>query len=211
MVGGRVKPPAQPFDALTHAAGGVLGVAGVLWLLTRADRPVELVAAGLYLFGMAAMFGASALYHWVGGREGSWWQRADHLAIYAMIAGTYTPVCLLALRPETGRPLLGLQWGLVAAGVAINLVLRGGPHWVRIVIYVLQGWACAPVIDELRSSLTPAAFTTLVAGGLAYTGGILFFATDRRVWPGRKCGHEIWHLFVLAGAGLHFFTVASLF
>ena len=207
----RLRAPAQPFDALTHAFGGLLGVAGAGWLLARADRPAEGVAAAIYLAGLAAMFGSSALYHWVGGREGSWWQRADHLAIYAMIAGTYTPVCLLALRPETGRPLLALQWGLVATGVAINLALRGGPHWVRLVIYVLQGWACAPVIGELRAALTPSAFAALVAGGLAYTGGIVFFATDRRVWPGRRWGHEIWHLFVLAGAGLHFFTVASLF
>lgn len=200
--------PREPFDAWSHAAGLFGALVGGAWLLSIASTPLALLAVGVYALAATLLFAASTFYHWTR-REGDWPQRLDHLAIYAMIAGTYTPVCLLALPEELGRRLLVVEWGLAGLGLAINLLLRGGPHWVRLVIYLAMGWACATDLSTLRAGMGEGAFRLLVLGGALYTGGVVFYATDRTAWPGRRYGHEIWHVLVLLAAAAHFGAVAT--
>ncbi len=182
----------------------------VLLLLAR-GHPLKTVAFGIYSVSMVLLYTASALYHSlrVGPRAEDVLMRLDHSAIYLLIAGTYTPICLLALRGAWGWSLFALEWGLALVGIGATLLWRAAPAWVRVALYLVMGWLVAVALGPLRHALPSAAFAGVVAGGVAYSLGVVVYATDRpHLWPGRFSAHDLWHLFVLTGSACHYVTVA---
>lgn len=197
----------EPFNGLSHMVGAVLSIAALITLLVLAHgRVLQSFAFGIYGISLIILYTISALYHslHITEEQESWWQRCDHIAIYLLIAGTYTPVCLLALPDPLRRNLLLAAYGIAAVGIALSLLWKGIPHWIRVVLYVVMGWLAVLALPHLRTTF-PAAVNWMIAGGLVYTGGVVFYATERpRLWPGKIEGHEIWHLFVMGGSACHF-------
>ena len=134
-------------------------------------------------------------------------RKIDHTMIYILIAGSYTPVCLLVLDHEKGYPLLALVWGLAAAGMVVALLWINCPKWVSSIIYIAMGWVCILVFGELFSALSGKAFLWLLAGGVIYTVGGVIYALKLPIFNSRHANfgsHEIFHLFVMGGSICHF-------
>ena len=200
------SPTPEKFNALSHLAGAVLAIAGtavliVLAALTGDARKV----VGVTIFGSTLMilYSISTLYHSLGGRAKAVLQKLDHFSIYLLIAGTYTPFCLVTLRGAWGWSLLGVEWGLAVLGLLQELRPANEARIRSVVIYVLMGWAAVVAIHPLIDALGMAGFAWLAGGGLFYTLGIVFYAIDTRM----AHAHGIWHLFVVAGSATHFFAV----
>jgi hemolysin III len=202
----------EPFCALSHAVGLLLSIGGLvaLLLLVR-GRFWHTIAFTIYGLGLIGLYAASTLYHSlpVSPLVVSWPQRLDFTAIYTMIAGSYTPVCLITLRGKWGRILFGLVWTLAACGIACSLIWYDVPAWTRLVLYVAMGWLVLVALSPLRAALPPEAMGWLVAGGIIYSIGTVIFALDwPYLWPGYFTAHDLWHLFVLAGSACHFVFMA---
>jgi hemolysin III len=194
-------------NALSHGAGFLGALAGIPILVVSAARrggAADVVGAAVFGATVALLYLASASYHLVpqGSKAKGWLRRVDHSAIYLLIAGTYTPFTLGVLGGAWGWSLFGVVWGLAAAGVALKLTT--GVRWpvVSTLVYVAMGWLIVIAIGPLLERVPGPGIALLVAGGLAYTGGVAFYAAPRL-----RFGHLIWHLFVLAGTTLHFFAV----
>lgn len=205
----------EPVNALTHALGVVLGVAGLVMLLVLADGdPLRTAAAVVYGVSLIVLYLASTLLHAL--RVGSRALRAlrifDHAAIFVLIAGSYTPLTLVTLQEHNrtlGWSLFGVVWGLAFLGVLFKLVWIGAPRWISTGLYLLLGWLAVLAIGPLIAALPATALAWLVAGGLAYSVGAIVYASKRPDPYPRIFGyHEIWHLFVLAGSACHFVLIA---
>jgi hemolysin III len=198
----------DPFSAMSHMVGALLSLAGLAVLLMAAHgRPWHTVAFAVYGLSLVALYTSSAIYHAVHADERAVrrLQKLDFINIFLLIAGSYTPICLVALRGAWGWTLLGIEWGLAVVGITLVASLRKHPDWVRVALYIVMGWLAILAISPLRAALPPAAIRWLLAGGLAYSGGVVFYATERpRIWPGKFEGHDIWHLFVMGGSFCHF-------
>jgi hemolysin III len=196
-------------------AGAVLALAGTVFLIVKAHRnPWELVSFGIYGATLVVLFTSSALYHSV--RAGRRVEQAlyglDRAAIYALIAGTYTPICLIALPAGWGWSLFGIVWGLAIAGIVADAISRRrAPDWLQGLFYLVVGWVAVVAIRPLLTSLPAAALGWLIAGAVIYSIGAVICVTDRpKLRPGVFSAHEIWHLFVIAGSVCHFCLMACL-
>jgi hemolysin III len=194
-------------NSVTHGVGFALSVAGLvtLTILTaRSGDAWRIVACAIYASTLVLLYGASTLYHALSRtRARRVFQVLDHSAIFLLIAGTYTPFALVNLRGPWGWTLLAVVWGLAVLGVVAKSVF--GPRWpvVSTTIYVVMGWTVVIAIKPLVAHVAPAGIAWLVAGGVAYTGGVAFYAWDRL-----RYSHAVWHLFVLAGSVCHFVAIA---
>ena len=200
----------RPWSAITHGAGALLAVVGTAALLLRAvllGHPAELLPFLIYGLSMVGLYTASTLYHClnvsVPGRIAL--RKYDHCSIYLLIAGSYTPICLTALRHSGGPILLSCIWTLAAAGLVLTIAKLGIPRWLTSTIYLIMGWLAIFAIVPLYRALPTTGFALLLAGGLSYTAGGILYAVK---WPGRNnphfgC-HEIFHLFILLGSIFHF-------
>ncbi len=196
----------ERFNSISHLVGATLAVAGSALLIVLAARlgdPWKIISFSIYSGMLVALYVFSTLYHSVRGRAKAVLRKFDHCTIYLLIAGSYTPFALVSLRGEWGWPLLGVVWGLALLGIIQELWLAKGARVLSLVIYLLMGWLALVAIVPLWQALTPAGFGWLTAGGVCYTAGIYFYATDHRI----RHGHGLWHLCVLAGSICHFFTV----
>jgi hemolysin III len=196
----------EKFNALTHLGGAVLALAGSAVLIVLASRdgdPWKVVGVSIYGATLVSLYLVSTLYHSLRGRPKAVLRKLDHLGIYLLIAGSYTPFTLVSLRGAWGWSLLGVVWGLALLGILQEIWLAKGARVLSLVIYVLMGWLALVAAAPLWDALTPAGFAWLAAGGACYTLGIVFYATDHKV----RHGHGVWHLFVLGGSSCHFFTV----
>jgi hemolysin III len=156
----------------------------------------------IYGVTLVLLYSASTIYHSVRGRLKKPLQKLDHLSIYLLIAGSYTPFCLVTLRGPWGWSLFGTVWGLAVIGMLQEIKPRSEARVLSLVIYALMGWIVLVAIKPLLASLGFAGFVWLASGGVLYTVGIYFFANDDRFhW------HGIWHLFVMAGSLLHFVAI----
>ena len=204
----------EPFCGLSHFVGALLGIAALVALLWLADgRVLNLTASAIYGATLVLLYTASALYHsWRSTpRVEALLQRLDHSAIFLLIAGSYTPICLLALRGERGWILLGAVWSLAIIGVAGSLLWKTMPDWLRVTLYVVMGYLCVGAMAPLRESLSPAGLAWLLAGGAVYSVGTVIFALDKpHLWPGKFSAHDLWHIFVIGGSVCHFVTIAGL-
>ncbi|MEW6523885.1 MAG: hemolysin III family protein [Bacillota bacterium] len=207
---GRLK---DPVSGLTHALGAVLSVAGLMVLVyaacTRASgRHVAVFA--VFGAGLVLAYTASTLYHLLPlGPSGSrLLRRIDHIMIFVLIAGTYTPVCVLALGGPWGWSLLACVWGLVVVGAVLKLVWLQAPRWLSVSLYLFMGWLVVVAIWPLYHALPPGALGWLAAGGLLYSAGALIYAIKRpNFLPGLVGFHELFHLLVMGGSLSHFWLM----
>lgn len=200
-------PREELANALTHGAGFVASLIGLpILVLAAADRGEREALIGASVFGAAlvALYAASTLYHAVS--RPALKQRLrllDHSAIYLLIAGTYTPFTLGVLRGRWGWTLFGIVWTMAALGILFK-VLFGSGAWSKLStgMYVAMGWMAIIVIKPLIAAMDATGLVLLVAGGLLYTGGVVFYVDRTRSWT-----HPVWHLFVLGGSICHYFAV----
>lgn len=195
-------PAEERLNVWTHALGVLLAVGGGIDLLLKSRNGIMASASLLYAASILVLFGASALYHAAKDPE----RRAklrllDHSAIYLLIAGTYTPLMLGALAELQGYLVLGAVWGLGIIGVTLELLKKKPFKGFSIILYVLMGWACAVIMPALIDAMGAVPFRFLLWGGIAYTAGVPFYIMRKNF-----C-HALWHVFVLAGAGLQFRAV----
>lgn len=198
--------PGERFNGISHLIGAALALAGLALLVVNAVRQADawkIVSFSLYGATLFALYGFSTLYHSLRGRAKAIFRRLDHLAIYLLIAGTYTPFALVTLRGGWGWSLFGVIWGLAIVGMMLEYLPRQGPRILPVAIYLLMGWLELIALRPLMQALAPAGLVWLVAGGLFYTVGVLFYALDARL----RHAHGVWHLFVLAGSISHYFAV----
>lgn len=201
----------EPFNALSHLIGAVLMLTGLAFLIWRSHgNPEASISFAIYGILTTMLFAASAAYHW-SHREGLFLRRFDHAAIYFMIAGTYTPICILGLDRSFGWVVLALEWSMAAIGVTATFTMTKPPTWLRLTLYLGMGWMMLPLLGALSQRVSSGGLVWTFAGGLAYTIGTVVYASKRPdPWPGRFGFHEIWHLFVLAGCACHFVLMLNL-
>ncbi|MFR4350142.1 MAG: PAQR family membrane homeostasis protein TrhA [Roseburia sp.] len=202
----------EPGSAITHFVGMLMAVLAAMPLLAKAGLSGSLItvtAMMIFMGSMVMLYGASTLYHAVAvsGRILRVFQKLDHMMIFVLIAGSYTPVCLIVLGGELGYRLLAAVWGIAAAGILVKAFWISCPKWFSSVIYIAMGWVCLFVFGELLRTLSAEAFLWLLAGGLIYTvGGVIYALKLPPVHLGKFCfgNHEVFHLFVMAGSICHF-------
>ncbi|WP_409299348.1 PAQR family membrane homeostasis protein TrhA [Pseudomonas sp. KCJK8993] len=196
----------ERLNAWTHLLGAVAAFIGGIWLVVLASldgSPWKIVGVAIYAFTLLVLYSVSTVYHSVRGRAKNIMQKVDHFSIYLLIAGSYTPFCLVTLRGPWGWTLFGIVWGLALIGILQEIKPRSEARVLSIVIYAVMGWIVLVAVKPLLAALGPAGFTWLAAGGGVYTVGIIFFALDNRL----RHAHGIWHLFVIAGSLLHFVAI----
>ncbi len=196
----------ERLNALTHGLGLALSIAALALLVVFASLhgdALKIIAAAIYGATLVLLYGSSTLYHAVTHiSRKRLFQKFDHSAIYLLIAGSYTPVMLLSVGGSAGWTIFGIEWGVVALGIALKFLFPGRFEIFSLIAYVAMGWLIVTVFDAFRSHIDPAGFWLIVAGGMAYTGGVIFYIKDRV-----RYFHTIWHLFVLAGSILHFLAI----
>lgn len=196
----------ERFNSISHLVGAGLALAGAIVLITLAARlgdPWKIVSFSIYGAMLVALYVCSTIYHSVRGRAKEILRKLDHCAIYLLIAGTYTPFALVSLRGTWGWWLLGIVWSLALFGILQEIWLGRRKRVLSMILYILMGWLALAAVVPLWHALTPSGFAWLVAGGLCYTGGLIFYATEHRL----RHGHGVWHLFVVSGSSCHFYTI----
>lgn len=202
----------EPGSAITHYIGMMMALIAAVPLMIKAglsQNTLSIVAMVIFIGSMVLLYGASATYHAVNltGKALKVFKKIDHMMIFVLIAGSYTPVCLLVLEPALGLPLLGLVWGTAIVGMLIKMFWVTCPKWFSSVIYIAMGWECVLVFGPLVETLETGAFWWLLSGGLFYTvGGVIYalkipFLDHLHKYFGL---HEIFHLFIMAGSVCHF-------
>ncbi|WP_339524523.1 PAQR family membrane homeostasis protein TrhA [Pseudomonas sp. EA_35y_Pfl2_R111] len=196
----------ERFNAWTHLVGAILACAGAVWLLVLASLDGELrkiISVAIYGLTLVLLYSISTLYHSVQGRAKVVMRKLDHLSIYLLIAGSYTPFCLVTLEGTWGWTLFGIVWTLAVIGMLQEIKPRSEARVLSIVIYAVMGWIVLVAVKPLIAALGMAGFIWLAGGGVLYTVGIIFFAYDSRF----RHWHGIWHLFVMGGSLMHFVAV----
>ena len=196
----------EKFNAWTHLIGAVLAAIGAVWLLVLASftgDPWKIVSVAIYGVTLVLLYSISTVYHSVSGPRKKVLQKLDHLSIYLLIAGSYTPFCLITLRGAWGWTLFGIVWGLGVIGMLQEIKPRSEARVLSLIIYAVMGWIVLIAVKPLIAALGMTGFKWLAAGGVLYTVGIIFFANDSRF----RHWHGIWHLFVMAGSLLHFVAI----
>lgn len=198
----------EPFSTYSHFFGVLLSIAALVTLVAQSAGNVwRTVGFSIYGSSLILLYSASTLYHWLplSPRGEDLLRRFDHVAIFFLIAGSYTPVCLVTLRGWWGWSILGTVWALALAGTALKLFYEHLPAPLSAALYVGMGWLAVVAIAPLVQNLPAAAILWLLAGGLAYTAGALIYAIERPdPFPMVFGHHEVFHVFVLAGSALHF-------
>lgn len=201
----------EPGSAITHFVAMVLAAGASVPLLHKAAAlgPIYLTAMLIFISSMILLYGASATYHSANLSEKAIkrLRKLDHAMIFILIAGSYTPVCLLILKPAQGLPLLAAVWAIAIAGIGIKLLWITCPKWFSSIIYIAMGWMCLFVFSPIVHTLPTEAFLWLLAGGIIYTIGGVIYALRLPIFNARHKNfgsHEIFHLFVMAGSFCHF-------
>ena len=198
----------EPFNCYSHLAGVLLAIAGLIVLVViSGDDPRRVVGFSIYGGSLILLYLASTVYHWalVPLAQRKWLNRIDHVAIFLLIAGTYTPVCLVTLRGGWGWSMFGIVWTVAIAGTVVKLFAPRLPRWVTAALYIAMGWLAVIATVPMVRAVPTAGLLWLVAGGLLYTTGAVIYATRRPNPFPRVFGfHEIFHVFVLGGSVAHF-------
>lgn len=197
-------PREERLNTLTHGLAAVASVGGLIILIVGAGNDaLKLTTFSIYGVSLIVLFGASALYH---GMHGTKYevrlQIFDHAAIYLLIAGTYTPFMLLILKGAWGWSIFGVIWGMALLGMFFKFFGSWRGKRISAVIYLIMGWLVIIAINPLIERLPPGAWKWVIAGGLSYTIGVVFY-----LWQKLPYNHVIWHLFVMGGAAGHYFAI----
>lgn len=196
----------EKLNTITHLGGAVLAFGASIPLLARAfqgNGHLGLFSTAVYAVSLVLMYACSTAYHGASGSLKKLLQRFDHLSIYLLIAGSYTPFCMLMLGGSEAWILLGVVWGLALIGILQETRPRRGARVLSMLVYLAMGWSAATMLGPLHAGLGTAGFAWLLGGGIAYTAGIVFYVLDARL----RHAHGIWHLFVLAGSAAHYVTI----
>ena len=203
----------EPINGLSHLAGGLLAFVGLIVLLATAastGRLDQLVAFGIFGLSLIALYLASSLYHLLPLSPAgvARLRQLDHVAIFVLIAGTYTPFCLLALDGGWRWGLLALIWSLALCGMSLKLFWMGAPRWLSVFLYLGMGWIAVGAAPALLRAVPAGGMAWVLAGGLTYSAGALVYGLKRpNPVPGVFGFHEVWHIFVLAGSACHFWAI----
>jgi hemolysin III len=199
------SPFEEKLNAISHGLGAVLGILGLVLLIVFNSNKTDWSLFSVIVYGVSIiiLFTASTLYHSVKNEKKKHFFRIiDHISIYGLIAGTYTPVLLITLSESRGWPLFWTVWGIAAFGVILKIFLTGRLELFSTLLYLVMGWLIVFDFSNLSDAIGSNGILFLIAGGLSYTVGILFYAIDKIPYH-----HVIWHLFVLAGAVFHFLMI----
>ena len=202
----------EPGSAITHFIAMMMAVFATVPLLVKAGIQSgweNFLAMAIFMGSMILLYGASATYHSVDltGRSLRVFRKLDHMMIFVLIAGSYTPVCLIVLGGKLGYTLLALVWGIAAVGMLIKACWITCPKWFSSVIYIAMGWVCVLVFGPLLKTLSAPAFLWLLAGGIIYTVGGVIYALKLPLFNAKHKffgSHEVFHLFVMGGSICHF-------
>ena len=195
----------EHFNAATHALGALLGIAGFILLIIFESKKTDWSLFSVIVYGLSIiiLFTASTLYHSVKSEKRKHYFRiVDHISIYLLIAGTYTPILLITLAESKGWTLFWVVWGIALFGLILKLFFTGKYELFSTLLYLLMGWLIVFDFSTLIELMPTNGIIFLIIAGLAYTVGIIFYAVDRIPY-----NHVIWHLFVLTGAIFHYFMV----
>ena len=192
--------PGEKFNSITHLIGAALSIAGTSVLITLAyvgGDHLKIISSIIYGTTLIFLYSISTIYHSIPGPHKKLFQKLDHLAIYLLIAGSYTPFTMVSLHNhEWGWWLFGINWVLAICGIIFELTLSHKTRIPSLVIYIVMGWLVVTVIKSLLVALSIPGFILLASGGVLYTGGIIFYLFDEKI----KHFHGIWHLFVMGGS-----------
>lgn len=207
----------DPGSAITHGIGSLMALLAAVPLLAKASLEPDLVhvlSLGVFIFSMFLLYTASTVYHTfdVNPKVNKLLKKFDHMSIYLLIAGSYTPICLIVLNGSTGYMLLAIIWGMAIAGICFTAFWVNCPKWISSAIYVVMGWTCVLAFGKILHYLPHAAFMWLLAGGIIYTIGGIIYAIKLPLFNSRHKNfgtHEIFHLFCLGGSACHFVVMYS--
>ena len=202
----------DPGSAITHFIGMLMAIFAAIPLLLKAAREpskIYIIAIAVYAASLILLYAASTTYHTFdkSRKVNTILKKIDHMMIFILIAGTYTPVCLIVLGNRSGYRMLSLVWGIAIVGIIINALWINCPKWFSSVIYIAMGWVCVMAIRQIVAALTPAAFAWLLAGGIIYTIGGVIYALKLPIFNSKHKNfgsHEIFHLFVMGGSFCHY-------
>lgn len=203
----------EVLNTISHMAGSIFALMGMVLLIVKssiAGKPWHIVSFSIYGTALLFVFLASTLHHGIEGKEKveKFFRLIDYLAIFPLIAGTYTPLCLIMLRNGIGWSVFGVLWFLVIVGLLMKSLFPRIPKWVTNTLYVCMGWVGAIIVIPLFSRIGPLAIGITALGGVFYTAGsIIFYSEKPNPVPGKFGFHEIWHIFVILGAVSHYFLM----
>lgn len=196
----------ERFNSITHLVGAALALAGAVILIVYASLKGDvwkIVSFSIYGTLLFLLYVLSTIYHSLRGRWKGIFQKLDHISIYLLIAGTYTPMTLVVLHGAWGWSLFGVVWGLAILGIILDVLHKKGHRIFQMAIYFVMGWLIVIASYPLIESFPLGGLLWLLAGGLLYSGGIVFYAMDKKI----RHAHGIWHLFVLAGSISHYIMI----
>lgn len=204
-----IKRVKDPGSAITHFLGMAAALLVAVPLIAKAEDVLHIVAMSVFICSMVLLYGASTTYHTfdISRSVNTVLKKIDHMMIFVLIAGSYTPVCLIVLNGRIGYTLLAVVWGIALAGMLIKALWVYCPKWFSSVIYIAMGWVCVFAFSPILKVLSMSAFGWLLAGGILYTIGGVIYALKLSVFDeGHKFmdSHVIFHIFVLAGSACHF-------
>ena len=202
----------EPVSAITHFIGMLMAIfAAVPLLIKAAHEPsrIYIISLTIYAASLILLYAASTTYHTfdISAKVNTVLKKIDHMMIFVLIAGSYTPVCLIVLKGKTGIILLSIVWAIAVAGILIKAFWVYCPKWVSSVLYIGMGWTCVLAFTQILNNMSPAAFGWLLAGGIIYTAGGVIYALKLPLFNNRHKNfgsHEIFHLFVMGGSACHF-------
>lgn len=201
--------PGERFNSISHLVGAFMAVAAssvLITLVSLTQDPWRIVSSAIFSGAMIFLYGFSTLYHSFSGKYKLFFQRLDYVAIYILIAATYTPFTLVSLRKDSGWLIFGTVWALAIFGIAQEYLRTPSPQRkLSLFLYLIMGWLIVSVAKEVFRQFESLSLTFLILGGVFYTAGVIFFVNDNR-W---KHAHGIWHLFVLAGSTCHYACVLN--
>lgn len=201
----------EKLNSITHLIGAVLALIGFGALLTisiQEQSPRLIISFTTFGLTLILLYTMSTLYHsFQSPQLKDIFQKLDHVSIYLLIAGTYTPYMLVSLYESNGLLMLLLIWSLAVIGLLLDLLVKKRIEWLQIIIYLVMGWVCTLIFSELQAALPTAGIVWLTLGGLSYTFGVIFYILDGM--NKLKHAHGIWHVFVLAGSISHFISIIS--
>ncbi len=208
----KIMKAKDPGSAVTHFIGALMAVfASTPLLIKAASNPghIHIIALGIFILSMILLYSASTIYHTlnISAKINKRLKKFDHMMIYVLIAGTYTPICLIALSGAVGIALLAIIWGLAIIGIIVTGFWVNCPKWFSSAVYIAMGWTCVLAFTQIINSLSRAAFYWLLAGGIIYTIGGIIYALKLPLFNGKHKyfgSHEIFHLFVMGGSLCHF-------
>lgn len=206
-----LKKLREPVNSLTHWAGALLALGGLIALLIIGwDTPAKIISLAIYGVSLIAMFSASATYHMVRVKDRALevFRKVDHAAIYLLIAGTYTPFCVNAFEGFWKWGMLTIIWSLAVIGIVVKVFYIRAPRWLNAGIYLVMGWLALAAAGQMLAALPAWVLTWLIVGGVLYTlGAVVYITKIFNFKPGVFGFHEMWHIFVLLAAAAHYVAV----